>query len=411
MTGILIAALGGAAIGVERQWSGHASGSEARFGGIRTFTLLGGLAGLAGWLSALQHLGVAVVLVAGAVALVIAGYVAASRHSADATTEAAGLVVIGAGFAAGLGWITLASGIVAVTTLLLVEKTALHSLVRRLNNEELRAAARFAVMAVVVLPLLPAGPMAALGGVKPRELWLLVLLFSGLSFCGYIARRIFGADRGYQVAGLLAGIVSSTNATLTFARHSRSEPGIARPLAIGAVAACTMLFPRIFVALLVLNVQVAVALVPYIVLPVAVGVAVLLWRWRTAVADSEPSEISNPLQLLPALQMAVTFQVVLIAVQWAHSRFGAGGLMASGAVLGLTDVDALTISMAKSSGFTPQVAAQAIAIGVLMNCVLKSGLALALGARPFARLAGATVGVMALAIGISLAMSLAAARG
>jgi len=404
MIGILIAALGGAAIGIERQWSGHASGSDARFGGIRTFTLIGGLAGLAGWLTTLQHNGVAMTLVAGAVAIVIAGYVAASRHNVDATTEAAGLVVIASGFAAGLGWITLASGIVAVTTLLLVEKTALHSLVRRLNNEELRAAALFAVMAVVVLPLLPAEPMAKLGGLKPRELWLLVLLFSGLNFVGYIARRVFGAERGYQVAGLLAGIVSSTNATLTFARHSRSEPGIARPLAVGAIAACTMLFPRVFVALLVLNVDVAVAVVPYIALPVAIGAATLLWRWRTSAVKREAGENSNPLQLLPALQMALTFQVVLIAVQWAHGRFGAGGLMASGAVLGLTDVDALTISMAKSSGITARLAAQAIAIGVIANCVLKSALALALGARPFGRLVGATVGAMAVAILISLAV-------
>ena len=411
MMGILIAALGGAAIGIERQWSGHASGSQARFGGIRTFTLLGGVAGLAGWLSTLEYPGAAIALVAGAVALVIAGYIAASRHSVDATTEAAGLVVIGAGFAAGLGWITLASGIVAVTTLLLVEKSALHSLVNRLNNEELRAASLFAVMAVVVLPLLPAGPIDALGGVKPRELWLLVLLFSGLNFCGYIARRIFGADRGYQVTGLLAGIVSSTNATLTFARHSRSEPGVARPLAVGAVAACTMLFPRVFVALLVLNVDVAMALAPYIAAPVAVGIAMLLWRWRAPAGKSDAGGNSNPLQLIPALQMAVTFQVVLIAVQWAHSHFGAGGLLASGAVLGLTDVDALTISMAKSSGVTPQVAAQAIAVGVLANCLLKSALAVALGARPFARLVGVTVGLMAVAIGVSLAISRAVAGG
>jgi|ERR1700674_1590283 hypothetical protein len=48
--GIFIAALGGAAVGLEREWSGHASGPSARFAGIRTFTLLGLLAGLEGWL-------------------------------------------------------------------------------------------------------------------------------------------------------------------------------------------------------------------------------------------------------------------------------------------------------------------------------------------------------------------------
>ena len=50
--GLVVAALGGAAVGLERQWSGHADGPGARFAGIRTFTLFGVIAGLSGWLSA-----------------------------------------------------------------------------------------------------------------------------------------------------------------------------------------------------------------------------------------------------------------------------------------------------------------------------------------------------------------------
>jgi uncharacterized membrane protein (DUF4010 family) len=41
LVGIVIAALGGAAVGLERQWSGRAEGPDARFAGIRTFTMLG----------------------------------------------------------------------------------------------------------------------------------------------------------------------------------------------------------------------------------------------------------------------------------------------------------------------------------------------------------------------------------
>ena len=182
--GIVVAALGGAAIGVERQRSGHASGPLARFGGVRTFTLIGGTAGLAGWLTTLDLIGLAVVLAAGAVALVVSGYVAASRQDVDGTTEAAALVVIGAGLAAGVGWLELASGTIAVSVLLLVEKSRLHALVGRLDDEELRAAARFGVMAIVILPLLPEGPIGPFGGIRPRELWLLVLFFTGLSFAG-----------------------------------------------------------------------------------------------------------------------------------------------------------------------------------------------------------------------------------
>ena len=129
--------------------------------------------------------------------------------------------------------------------LLLVEKSRLHSLVRKIDDVGLRSGVRFAVMALVVLPLLPEGPFGPFGGVRPRQLWLLVLFFSGLSFAGYVARRIAGTGRGYLVTGLLGGLVSSTNVTFTFARSSRTDPALEGALALGAVAANAMLFPRL----------------------------------------------------------------------------------------------------------------------------------------------------------------------
>ena len=187
--GLIIATLGGTAVGLERQWSGHADGPSARFGGIRTFTMLGAVSGLAGWLLTLDQQGAAIALLAGATAIIVAAYVAASRQDVDATTEVAALVVVAAGVLAGLGSSRLASGIIALLSLLLVEKSRLHSMVARIDDVSLRAAVRFGVMALVVLPLLPSGPYGPLGGFRPRELWALVLFFSGLSFLGYVARR------------------------------------------------------------------------------------------------------------------------------------------------------------------------------------------------------------------------------
>ena len=157
VVGVAAAALGGLAVGVERQWSGHASGPAPRFAGVRTFALLGGLAGVAGWLWAQGERAPAALLLGGGAALVVAAYVAASRRDVDGTTEVAALVVLAAGFLAGTQRLALASGVIATTVLILVEKSRLHGLVARLNDEEMRAGARFAVMAVVILPLLPAG--------------------------------------------------------------------------------------------------------------------------------------------------------------------------------------------------------------------------------------------------------------
>jgi uncharacterized membrane protein (DUF4010 family) len=404
---LLVAALGGAAIGVERQQSGHATGENARFGGVRTFTLLAVVSGIAGVLAGSGYAALGAVVVTGPVALAVAGYVAASRQDVDATTETAALVAIAVGLLAGIGERVVASGITAITVLLLVEKSRLHALIARVDTVELRAAARFAVMAVVILPLLPPGPFDPFAAVRPRAIWLLVLFFTGLSFTGYIARRFVGPGRAYPVTGALAGLVSSTSATLTFARLSRTEPGMSRELASGAIAASTVLFPRVLIAATVLDRHVAMALLPYLVLPFAAGAAATVVYLRNQVADGhgEPRFPDNPLQVWPALQMAAVFQVVLIAVAAVRQSFGETGLFMTGAVLGLTDVDALTISMSRSAaeGIAPQVAARAIGIGVLANCVLKAAVAGFVGSRAFSvRTAGALV-AMAAALGVMLA--------
>src|SRR6186997_946689 len=110
----LIAALGGAAVGLERQWSGHAEGPAARFAGIRTFTMLGAVGGFSGWLWTGGVTVPAAILLAGGVAIVAAGYVAASRQDIDGTTEVAALIVLAAGLVAGMGLLRLASGTIAL---------------------------------------------------------------------------------------------------------------------------------------------------------------------------------------------------------------------------------------------------------------------------------------------------------
>jgi len=406
LIGLAIATLGGAAVGLEREWSGHTREPTAHFAGIRTFTLLGGFAGLAGWSWTQGLQPIATVLLAGAAALVVVAYAAAARRHVDGTTETAALVVLAAGVLSGLGYIVLASAVFSLTTLLLIEKTRLHAIITRLDDAGLRAAVRFAVMAVVILPLLPQGPFGPLGGVRPRQLWLFVLLFSGLSFAGYIARRVFGSERGYSVAGLIGGFISSTAVTFTFARTSRNEQGASFPLAVGVVAACTIMNLRILAATAVLRPDLAVALVPYLLAPFLVGAAFVIFGFTRGEAKADVQPPANPLKVVSALQMALVFQVVLFAVYLVRSHWGDVGMLWSGAILGFADVDALTISMAKSAeGHIPVVvAARAITIGVLSNTVLKMLLAISVGAKRFRTLAAAWLAAIAAATAASLAI-------
>jgi uncharacterized membrane protein (DUF4010 family) len=405
LLGVVAAAVGGAAVGIERQWSGHATGPAARLGGIRTFTLLGGVAGLAGWLWSRGVQVPAAVVLAGVLGLVVAGYVAASRRDPEGTTETAALVVVVAGLLAGLGEIRLASAVIALTTLLLVEKTRLHALVAGIDDAGFRAGVRFVVMAVVILPLLPAGPVGPLGGIRPRELWALVLLFSGLSFAGYVARRMVGAKRGYPLAGLLGGMISSTSVSLVFARASRGRADLARPLAVGVLGACTIMFLRMLVATAILEWSLAVALAPFLVLPFVVGglaVALDLRAPQASAAALDPPR--NPLGFVVALQMVLIFQIVLWLVVAVRDAWGHAGLLASAAVVGLTDVDALTISMVHGlqTGTPVGTAARALALGAMANTLFKLGVVLGIGRGRFRARAAAALGAIALALLVSL---------
>jgi uncharacterized membrane protein (DUF4010 family) len=397
---LVVATLGGAAVGVERQWSGHAEGEHARFGGLRTFTMLGLVGGLAGQMTSGAQAWLAALLVGAAGALVVAAYAAASRRDVDGTTEVAALVVLAAGVIAGGGGVRLASGVIALTVLLLVEKTRLHAMVRLMSDRGFRAGARFAVLALVVLPLLPEGPYGPLGGIRPRALWAMVLFFSGLSFAGYIARTIVGDRYGHAVTGLLAGLVSSTNVTWTFARLSRSRPAEGALLAGGVMAACSVLFVRIAVAVGVLNASLLPPLVPLLVAPLAAG-AVSVWimiRHQAAdgVALVPPA---NPLQLGDALKMAALFQAVLFVLEFATRWFGDAGLLASAALLGLTDVDALTMSLTTrvSEGLSAELGAVAIAVGILSNTVTKLAIAVGVGGGRFRLWTGLGLAAMTIA--------------
>jgi uncharacterized membrane protein (DUF4010 family) len=403
ITHLVVAALGGLAVGIEREWSGKAHGPKARFAGIRTFTLLGLVAGLSGWLWTAGLTGPALVFLAGLGALVVVAYQAASKHDVDGTTEVSAFVVLAAGVLAGAGSDRVASAIIAVTVLLLVEKKQLHRLVKRLDVVEMRAGVRFAVMAAVILPLLPTGPYGPYGGIRPRQLWQLVLFFSGLSFVGYLARRAVGSSRGYTLTGLLGGVLSSTTVTLTFSRLSQGHHAVARSLAAGVMGANVMLFPRVLIATLVLAPALAAALWPAFVAPVVIGLA-LMWvgmRDSTA-AGADTKGDGNPLQFRSALQMALLFQIVLFGVGFAHERFGEQGLTGSGALLGLVDVDALTLSMSRmtSTGTAPaEATARALALGVLVNTIVKLGIALGVGRGRFRSLAGIGLTLIALALG------------
>ncbi len=413
-----LGALGGLAIGIERQWSARREGSSPPFAGVRTFLLLGLLGALSGSLVAvLETRGVGLALLGAGLLLIVSAYLAAAtRGSLEATTEVAGLVVLAAGALAGLGFLQGASAVFALTALVLVEKSRLHRAVERLAAPELEAAFRFAVMALVVLPLLPDTPYGPEPGIVPRRLWTLVLVFAGVSFSGYLAMKWLGPGRGPTAAGFLGGLVSSTAVTLEYSRRSRSEPDRAPALGWGILAANAVLPFRVCLLATVVHAPLGEKLI----LPMlpALGIAGLLlvrgWlqgKEPKTSEDGTTQRLGNPFGLRASMEMALLFSGVLLVLSWMNQRFGEEGLIGSAALVGTTDLDSLVFSLGRLAGASHllETSVRALLVGLLSNTVFKAGAALVLGQRALRRIVG--LGLLAFAAAFLLGLILFSSWG
>src|SRR5262245_52148649 len=381
----------GALVGIEREKRKSAE-AEAGIGGLRTFILLALLGAIAGWLADALHmpaLFVAVVVVVGAA--VLAGYVLAARvqpESLGITTESAAITVCLLGAMATLGYRELAVALGIVTAAVLAYKQPLHGLVETLNWDDIFAGLRLLIATFIVLPLLPNRTVDPWGALNPYSLWLLVLLISSLSLIGYVGSRWLGADRGIVLTGLTGGLVSSTAVTLSFARQSREDSRTATcyTLACGLLLAWCVMFGRVIVEVAVVNRSlVARVLVPFAIMGAVAAIAAWMsFRHRGAERDGTAAKakevrLRNPFSLTAASKFGAFFAGVLLVVKLVQIYFPGEGLYMVAALAGLTDVDAITLSMAEyAKSGDAQVAVNAIVLATLANTSVKCGIVVAL---------------------------------
>jgi len=373
----------GALIGIEREKRKTQEG-ESGIAGLRTFTLLALFGAAAGYLShsmSSPWIVAAALLVIGA--SVVAGYLVAARvepQSTGLTTEVAAVVVFLLGAMVMLGHSGLAIGLGVVTAAVLAYKQPLHGFVDKLGWDDVYAGVRLLIATFIALPLLPNEPIDPWGALNPYSLWLLVILISSLSLVGYVLTRLLGPARGTALTGLTGGLVSSTAVTLSFAKEGRDNPQDAPALACGILLAWAVMFVRVIVLVAVVNRGLLTqVLVPFAVMAVVVGgfAAYLYFRGGSVDTAARGSlKVQNPFSLTEAAKFAALFAVVLLAVKIVQEHFPPSGLYAVAALAGLTDVDAITLSMSEfAKAGDAGVAVMAIVIAALTNTLVKCGMA------------------------------------
>lgn len=384
---MLVAALVGFLIGLERERKRERAASL--FAGVRTFTLIS----LFGALCALLVDPIGIwPLVTGFVALsslIALGYWRESRgDKIGGTTEVAALVAFLLGVLAGQGeQVGALAGAVIVTGVLSLRRE-LHDLAGDLTQEDLLAVVRFAAVSLVVLPLVPNESMGPWGVWNPRTIWLLVVLISGVSFVGYVAMKIAGPRRGIHVSGLLGGLASSTAATVSFAERGRDTPELGSTLAVGTLAATAVAAPRLLVLLGVVGPGLILyAAVPLGAMFVAASVTGTLIATRRS-EDAAAVQVTNPFELRPALQFGLLFAAVLLVLRAARETLGEPGVLLASTLAGVTQLDAITLSLAEQvgGGLDAVLAGRALALAVAANSLFKGILAMAVGGGRYGRL-------------------------
>ncbi len=271
----------------------------------------------------------------------------ADRH-AGATTEVVAILAPLLGALVEWGQAPLAASLAALVTLLLTLKAPLHKIAGSVTEEETLSILKFAIVAVVLVPLLPDRAFGPYAAIVPRHVGIVVVTVSAVSLLGYLLVRVLGGRTGWPLAGLLGGLVSSTAVTLSFSQKARSLPAIRRPLAAGILLACTVLYLRGLLFTMLFDQALGLYLAPRLLaLFVVCGAFAAVQMRRQPGEDSEAVALENPAELGRAVGLGLLFAAILLMSRAAQAELGTRGLWAAGALGGLVDVDSVAVAAAR----------------------------------------------------------------
>lgn len=334
----------GALVGIERE---HRRDEAVIIAGVRTFPLFS----ISGYIlgSLALAAGDAIIL---AVGLLLGGVVAVAfflvRHRLGMhglTTPMAMVVTFLVGGMIAYGFLLEAVVVGVATTFLLVSKTRLHAFAETLTDHEVLSALQFITVVFILFPLAtsltgpvhPSVPWLARGGlVDPYQVLLVVVFVATISFVSFVAMRVWGTRRGFEMSGLLGGLVNSEATAISLAHRARGEPALAGVAAVGALLATATMFARNVAIVAFAAGATAPALLPR-VLPVAVagalaaaaGALYLRSRARHEASEVGRLEVRNPFAVVEAAKFALVFTALAAAAKLLATQFGPLGVVAT----------------------------------------------------------------------------------
>jgi len=389
-----VALLIGALLGMEREFIQQKE-DAADFAGIRTFSLIALLGSVAAFLVPDFGMLPTALSLAGLILLITVSYqgtLLRGGKETGITTEVAVMLTFLFGVLVMGDQGKVAIALAVLTSLLLMLKGRLHGVIRRMSAEDLRVTLQFALVAAVILPLLPDRAIDPLGLLNPFQVWLMVVLVSGIGFSGYVLMKVLGPSRGINLTGILGGLASSTATTISFSTASRKNPDMSNHYARAVVLASSMMILRVLFLILVIYPPLLRAVSLPLAAMLVSGLALVFFLQRKdsiTENDFERSfDVAHPLKLSTAVKFGLVFAIIFIGIEFAQSSFGSIGVYFASASAGLMSMNAVTLSIVQllsQAQLDLRVAGIAIVIAAIMNTISKGAIVYFTGSQALRR--------------------------
>lgn len=417
----------GALIGLEREVVSNKiipnfKNAQTMFWGLRSYTLMALLGAVSVYLgSVLWDVSTFVIFTGSVLFLfILASYIYSSfhQHQFGVTSEFAAVAVFLLGVLVMTGELQIAVFLAILIAIMLNYKKRIEPLIDKIGEDEISTTLKFAVIALIILPLLPDTKYALYDMMSflpetvfttapffnPYSIWFFVVVMSAVSYAGYILSKMVWANRGIIFSGALGGLVSSTAVTSAMAEKSHQhekDNTVLYATVIATIAAGSIMFFRVLGIVMLFNPALLSTLFFPIFTMIIASIWALWWLWwkskthETAVQVSQMQE--SPFQVWPALKFAGLIILIKFTATLALSYrdyFGEWSLYIVSLISWLADVDAITQDMAERSALltgnnqalSNLTATVAIIIAVVMNTLVKMGLAHKFGSPGFSRL-------------------------
>ena len=363
--------------------------NEAFFMGSRTFALIALAGYMAGWLGSKVAGFVLVVTLTVAAFIAMTYYFKVTKLSKlGVTTQTAAFITYLLGLMVWYGLENYAIFIAVLIIVLLEIKPKLQQLEHHISSTDINSVILLLVMTFVILPVLPDKMIGPYHLFNPYKTWVMAIIISALSFVGYVAIKLLGQKHGVLVTGAAGGLISSTAVSITLSDIFPRRGELIPVYTAGIAISWTFMFIRVFVETLIIDVHLAkIVAIPYL-LTAAAGALYVYYLYKTAPTTElefhNPQLEKNPLQLSEAIKFGILFGVIYGAIAFVENRYGNIGVYIVSVISGITDVDAITLSlseMAKEQRLEQLAALTGIVAASFTNTLVKLGIVYWLGGK------------------------------